>query len=182
VVFRFLRRGPVVTRGIALGGLVEPKDERREDNFAAIRVAVGDGSDRRPIRMRLDGLYARPRKPRCRLLLRRRVGEVQAELFMSIDRDRFVGPDDFESQCGSRQTEYRAGAAIAILKRRIQRQADEIAVELDGWLELCRAASESDRSDRRQFFGPGGRWLVHGVDVKTSTDVEVKMPTVDLAA
>src|ERR1700759_2501092 len=169
----------MLARGITFGGFVDPEDERREHDFATVRIAVGDRSRRRPIRMGLDGVYTRSRKPRCRLLLCRRVGKVQAQLFMGVDRDGFDGLDDLEGQRGGGQPEYRAVAAVAIPERRTQWQSEEVAVELDGRFEMCGAASESDRTDQGQFLRPtgresSGRLLCHGVDAKTSTVLQVK--------
>ena len=123
---------PMLARGVTFGGFVDAKYERREHDFAAVRIAVGDRSRRRPIRMGLDGLYTRRRKPRRRLLLCGRIGKVQAQLFMGVDSDGFDGLDDLEGQRGSGQPEYRAVAAVAIPERGTQRQSDEVAVELDG--------------------------------------------------
>jgi len=122
----------MLARGVTFGRFVDSKYERREDDFAAVRIAVGDRSRRRPIRMGLDGLYTRSRKPGRRLLLRGRVGKVQAQLFMRVDSDGFDGLDDLEGQRGCGQPEYRAVAAVAIAERGTQRQSDEVAVELDG--------------------------------------------------
>jgi hypothetical protein len=90
-------------------------------------------------------------------------------LLMSIDSDGFVGLDDLERRPGSRQPEYRAGGAVAVPERRTKWQSDEVAVKLDGWLEMLGAPRESDRTDRGQFLRPSSRLSCHGVDAKTST-------------
>lgn len=127
---------PMLARGVTFGGFVDAKDERREHDFATVGVSVGDRSRRRPIRVGLDGSYPGLRKPCCCLPLRRRVGEVQAQLLVAVDRDGLGGLDDFERQARLRQTEYRAVAAEALPERGAQRQADQVAVEPDALLEM----------------------------------------------
>ncbi len=55
VVFRFLGGSPMLAGLAAFGRFVDAEDERREHHFPAVRVAIGDGPGRRPIRMRFNG-------------------------------------------------------------------------------------------------------------------------------
>ena len=87
--------------------------------------------------MGFDGCNVRGRKPRHGFLLRSRIGKVQAQLLMAVDRDRLGGLDDLEGQAGSGQAEYRARAAVALRECGAQRQTHQVAVETDGRLEMC---------------------------------------------
>ena len=104
--------------------------------------------------MRLNGFDSCRHEPRSRSLLSRGIGEIQAQLLMTIDRHRFDGLDDLEGKTRSGQAEYRSVAAIALAERGAQWKADQVAVEADGFLEMRRTPGESERADRTQFLRP----------------------------
>ena len=81
--------------------LVDGEDERREHDFASVRIWVGDSSRRRPIRMGFGGWDVRGRQPAPLLSAARSLGKIQAQLLMAVDRDWFGGLDDLEGQAGS---------------------------------------------------------------------------------
>jgi len=82
--------------------------------------------------MGLDGFHSCSGKSRCRILLSRRIGKIEAQLLMVIDRNRFGGLDDLEGQSRSGQAEYRARAAVAFGECGAQWQADQVTVKPDG--------------------------------------------------
>src|ERR1700729_2000381 len=94
--------GPVLARCGALRGFVDAEDKRCEYHLATVRIAIGDRSGCRPIRMRFNGFDPCRHESCGRSLLSRGIGEIQAQLLMTIHRKRFGGLDDLEGKTGSR--------------------------------------------------------------------------------
>ena len=90
--------GPVLARSGALRGFVDAEDKRCEYHLATVRISVGDRSGCRPIRMRLNRSDPCRYQPRSRSLLSRGIGEIQAQLLVTIHRNRFDGLDDLEGE------------------------------------------------------------------------------------
>ena len=86
----------------ALSGFIDAEDKRSEYHLATVRIAIGDRSGCRPIRMRLDRIDPCRHEPRSRSLLSRVIGEIQAQLLMTIYRNRFDGLHDLEGKTRSR--------------------------------------------------------------------------------
>ena len=86
----------------ALRGFVDAEDKRCEHHLATVRIAIGDRSGCRPIRMRFNRFDPCRHEPRSRSLLTRGIGEVQAQLLMTIHRNRFDRLHDLEGKTRSR--------------------------------------------------------------------------------
>ena len=82
----------------ALSGFVDAEHKRCEYHLATVRIAIGDRSGRRPIRMRLNRSDPCRYEPRSRSLLSRGIGEIQAQLLMTVHRNRFGGFHDLKGE------------------------------------------------------------------------------------
>src|SRR5205823_4579707 len=148
------RRKPVFAGPGARARFVLAVDEWREDDLAAVRIAIRHTPRRRPVRVRRRWLDACRCQARHRRLLSLFIREVQAKRFVVRDRGRFSPLHHLERELWVRKPEDRAVLAVAALELLVQRQPDEVTEETDRLLVVVVGPAKTDRADRSELLRP----------------------------